>query len=148
MFTRRLVILGVVSSLLFAALPVLAEDSTATGATAGSTVTDVSTVETCMQTAVDRKNTSVRTGLDAFSATMQTALSTRKDARKAALVLSDKDARRTALKAGNSAWKTSMKSARHTLKDAKQAAWNQFGTDRKACKGTGDFSHRGLDSQL
>lgn len=89
----------------------------------------------CMSSAVDKRDTAIVTAFDAFAASTKTALTTRKDALKAAWALTDTAQRQTALKAAWKTFTTSHKSAREAFRTAKKAAHQQFRTDAKTCKG-------------
>lgn len=89
---------------------------------------------TCMSSAVDKRETAVITAFDTFSASMKTALTTRKDALKAGWMQSTTDGRRSALKTAWQAFQQSQNSARGTFRKSKQAAWKQYKVDAKACK--------------
>lgn len=88
----------------------------------------------CMQAAVDKRDSAIIVAWDAYSVSMKTALSTRKDALKAAWAKSAIAERRTALKAAWEAYRKATQTSRNALNKAKREAWNQFSKDRKACK--------------
>jgi hypothetical protein len=88
----------------------------------------------CMSSAVDKRDTAVVTAFDTFSASLKTALTTRKDALKAGWSQTSTDARKSALKAAWQTFQQSQKSAREAFRKSKQAAWKQFKTDAKTCK--------------
>lgn len=89
---------------------------------------------TCIKNAIDKRDTAIITGVDAYSTAVKNALSARKDALKAAWDKPDKKERQAALKAAWKTYKDTVKNARKDLKTARQSAWKTFGTERKVCK--------------
>lgn len=103
--------------------------STATSTKPGIKVVD----PMCIQNAIEKRDTAVITAFSGFSTSVTTALTVRKDALKAAVILTDKNAKETARKAAWSTFKTSSKTAATTLRTARRAAWTTYETDTKAC---------------
>lgn len=91
----------------------------------------------CMQAAVDKRETAIIAGVDAYSATVRLALSARKDALKVAWGIADAKERRMVLKKVWKDFKVTSEKARKDFKLAKRAAWDQFNRDRKACGSSG-----------
>ena len=103
----------------------------------------------CIQNAVDKRDTAISDGVDAYAAAVKTSLSTRKDALKAAWALTDKTQRTAAIKAAWSAFAGTWKKASMAMKSAKNDAWKTFGSDAKTCKVPGaESSGMATDAQL
>lgn len=105
----------------------------------------------CMQTAVEKRDNAIIAAADAYYATVKIALTTRRDALKAAFGITDKTQRRTTIRNAWNTYKSAHRKAKSTLTSTKNAAWRQFNTDRKAC-GPGaaseDATPSGVDAQL
>ena len=89
---------------------------------------------TCIQNAVEKRDSTIMAAFDKFYTTMKQALETRKTALKESWAKPTKAERKTAVKA---AWKTFKKTSsetRLTFKKEKKAAWRQYTQDRNACK--------------
>lgn len=93
---------------------------------------------TCMQEAVEKRDTAITAAWDKFSAAIKSALETRKAALKAAWGLRTKRERAVALAKAWKDWRTTVRSARQTFKNERKAAWQQFKVDRKKCRATGE----------
>ena len=145
MKTKFLGTLLTASFLMSLALPVLAVEGTTTPRIQKNKVDGA-----CMATAVDKRDSAVITGVDTYHTSVATALSTRKDALKAAWLLIDPVARKTALKAAWSSFKGTWKNAAKALKTTRKGAWKQFDTDRKACHGlpSDEPGSEGVDAQI
>lgn len=169
---KKLISLFLLAGLVLALVPVLAEEGS--NPTVYSTSTGTSTDRmkkeknkekreiskdkkaitfdpVCIQTAVEKRDNAIIAATDTFSAAAKTALTTRRDALKAAWALTDRTARRTALKAAGKAYRETLSKARKDLNAAKRAAWKQWGTDLKACKGTPNDdpgAGQGVDASL
>ncbi len=103
----------------------------------------------CMVTAVDARDTALMGAWTTFSTSATAALSTRKDALKAAWALTDTAQRNTAIKTAWAAYTKAVKTARNTFKTAKKSAWKTFKTAAKACKQpSADASGESSDGQL
>ena len=119
----------------------------------GNTTSTVlaATVMSCMQTAIDTRDTAIIAGLDTYYSAAKTALQTRQAALKAAWAQADQKTRREATKAAWDTYTKSVKTARMTMKTAHKAAWTKFEADRKVCspKAAGDDrGSLGTDNQL
>lgn len=107
----------------------------------------------CVQTALDKRDNAIISAFDAFSATVKTALQTRRDALKTAWGLTDKRLRRLAIKKAWSDFGVATKTARRTLNKARLAAWVQYAKDGRVCKSQGaptsdDYGTQGQESNL
>lgn len=103
----------------------------------------------CMQAAIDKRDNAIMASWTSFGTAGTSALTTRRDALKAAWNLTDRKERAKATAAAWSAFKTASRDARKTFNDGRRGAWKQFYTDRKACRAQGDDnSSEGMDSQL
>jgi hypothetical protein len=90
---------------------------------------------TCMQTAVDARETAVAAAFTGFNTDVQAALTARKAALNTAWGLSDKAARGAAVKKAWMDWKSASKAAHMKLKKERKAAWSTFKTTAKTtCK--------------
>lgn len=87
----------------------------------------------CMQNAVEKRDSAIITGVDAFATFVKTALQARKEAQKAAWVITDKKQRQAALKDAWAKFKGTWVKAFKQLRADRKAAWKQFYIDRKAC---------------
>jgi len=104
----------------------------------------------CMQNAIEKRDTALIVGIDAYVAAIKTALTARKDALKAAWLITDKTQRRSALKTAWKNFRTARDQARKDWKSAKRTAWKTFYADRKACgKVTSeDWTTSGVDNNI
>lgn len=93
----------------------------------------------CMQTAVEKRDNAVIAAFDAFSASMKSAFTARRDALKTAWGKENRSERRTALRTAWGTFRASRKLARETFRTARHNAWKTFRADAKACHGV----HRG-----
>jgi len=136
----RYAALGVMASSLLAG-PVLAEEATSTSTNTNTNTPVVSAVKTidlaCMQTAVEKRDNAIIAALDKHTANVKTALTTRRDALKAALGITDLVQRRLAIKAAWDAFNGTWKKEARLLNDARRAAWRQFRLDAKTCRANG-----------
>lgn len=106
-----------------------------------------STVISCMQDAVEKRDTSIISSVSTYSTAVTSALTVRKDAIKASWSLSTKEERDSARKAAWENYKTSAVQAKQDLKTGKSKAWDQFRIDRKAC-GVGITDTSTIDSSV
>lgn len=88
----------------------------------------------CAQTAVAKRENAMIAAVDAYSSSVKTSLTTRRDALSAAWSQTDAGAREAAIKAAHEAFKGTWKTANKTLRTAQKAAWQTFRTDAKTCK--------------
>lgn len=153
MFTKRIVALAVVSSLLLAALPALAhEGREGKNGDNGSSTQMASPADlACMTAALDKRETAVQAGFDAYYTAAKAALGARKTALDAAWSLADNHARKDALKAAWKGYKTALRDARKTFNNGRKSAWKIFAGESMLChpaRGEGDEGGRGLDQAL
>lgn len=104
-------------------------------------------VISCMQDAVEKRDTSIISSVSTFSTSVTSALTVRKDAIKASWNLSTKEERDSARKSAWENYKTSAVQAKQDLKTGKSKAWDQFRIDRKAC-GVGVTDTSTIDSTV
>ena len=117
----------------------------------GSLFTKLTFDPVCMQNAVDKRDTAVIAGFDAYHTSVSSALLTRKTALVAAWGLTDVTARNAAIRVAWKDYRTALSNARKTLRTARLAAWKQFHTDRRACKGpnnSNEANGQGVDATL
>ncbi len=105
------------------------------------------TVISCMQDAVEKRDTSIISSVTTFSTSVTSALTERKDAIKASWNLSTKEERDSARKTAWENYKTDALQAKQDLKTGKSKAWDQFRVDRKAC-GVGITDTSTIDSSV
>lgn len=133
-------------------LPVLAKNNYDNHNGNATSTTNILTIDiACVRNAIEKRDTAVIAAVDAYATAVKSALSTRKDAEKAAWNLTDRTARRTALKAAQMTYRNSVRAARKAFRDARNSAWKQFRTDRKACGGSAgseELGSQGLDENL
>lgn len=103
----------------------------------------------CVSAAVDKRDTALISALGTFHTSVSAALTVRKDALKAAWVLTDVSAREAAVKAAWKAFGTSAREAKHAFRTAKKTAWKTFKTEARACGAAGaDASGESADNQI
>lgn len=107
----------------------------------------------CVSTAVEKRDNAIIAAWDTFSAGAKTALQTRRDALKAAWLLTDKKERKAAIKKAWTDFRSSAKTARVAFNKARRDAWKQYKTDLKACRAQGapisdDYGSEGLEVNL
>ncbi len=88
---------------------------------------------TCMQNAVEKRETSIISAVDTFNGSISKIHSVRKTALVDAWKIEDKTARNEARKSAWTTYRTDAKSAHSTMKSSRQTAWNTFKADRIAC---------------
>lgn len=92
---------------------------------------------TCMQTAVDTRETAIGTAFDTMHTSVKAALAARKAALHDAWGMTDKVARNKAIKAAWKKWKTDNKGAHIKLRTERKVAWETFKkTVKNTCKET------------
>lgn len=99
-----------------------------------------STQVTCMQNALEKRENTLISAHDTYSAAVKTALTNRLSGLKASWEISEKKARTEKRETTYKAFKTEIQFAHTTLRTAKNSAWKIFQTEAKACgvKGTGE----------
>ena len=113
-----LMVLGITS-------PVLAQST--------STTTSSSSMLTCMQSAVEKRETSIISAVDTFHGSISKIHNVRKTALVDAWKIEDKVSRNEARKTAWTTYRTDAKSAHSTMKSSRQSAWSTFKTDRISC---------------
>ena len=104
---------------------------------------------TCMQNAVDKRDSAIITAWDKYSAAAKSALEVRKAALKSAWAITDKTQRVTAIRKAWNDYKAAIKSARKAFASEKKAVWKTWKTDAKACKGNAeDKTSESVDNTL
>lgn len=91
-------------------------------------------VLTCMQNAVDVRDTSLLTAFDTYYASVKSALQARRAALMAAWAIQSKQERRAAITTAWNIYKTAWKNAQRALNTARNAAWHKFQDDKTACR--------------
>jgi hypothetical protein len=116
-----------------------------------STIPLSADVVACVQTAVDTRDTAIIAAVNAYTTAVMTALSTRKDALKAAWAIPAAKDMKAALKTAWTNYGVAAKAARKALSDAKKSAWTAFAAARKACKAPASIESgatSGVDANL
>ena len=139
-----------VASTLFAFPLFATEDGEGQGDMPKASKTLTAEVVTCVQAAIETRDTSIIAAFDTYATAAKAALTARKDALKLAWAIPTPTEMRAALKTAWYNYKTSLKVARKNLKTAKKDAWTKAKADRKACKAPAqiDSGSEGSDSQL
>lgn len=116
----------------------------------GLTDAESAAVVTCMQTAVETRDTAIIAAFDTYTTTVKAALTARKDALKAAWAVTNKKDRRTAIMTAWSTYKKALQDARAALKASKKTAWDAFKAASKVCKPTKtqDMTNQSADNNL
>ncbi len=92
---------------------------------------------TCMQSAVDTRESALISAFSGFHDDIEEGLNARKTALNSAWGLSAGNERGKALRDAWKAWKTAHKDAFKTFRDARKSAWDTFkGTVKSTCKET------------
>lgn len=102
----------------------------------------------CMQNAVVAREDAIIAALDTYHTNVKAALTTRRDALKAAWTISDKDTRKEAIRKAWSDFKGTWKKERKALNEAKRAAWKKFNETGKTCNARGEGEDQGNDRDL
>ncbi|MBI2451222.1 MAG: hypothetical protein HYV52_02720 [Parcubacteria group bacterium] len=109
-----------------------------TGVIPALAVSDTDTLttdqQTCMQTAVTKREDALMTSYDVWTAAVKTARTTLKTDLVAAWGKSTVGEVKTARKDAWKKWRDSRKSATQILSVSRKSAWNTFKTDNGACK--------------
>lgn len=105
------------------------------------------TVISCMQDAVEKRDTSIITSMTTFSTSMTDTLTKRKEAIKTSWTLDPQETRDLARKVAWDNYKTDAVNAKQTLKASRAKAWEQFRADRKTC-GVGITDTSTIDSSV
>ena len=149
---KKSIIAGVLmSSVLFGGVSVAFAETTGTTTNGGvpvvtATNTPKATFDvTCVQNAIEKRDTAISASVDVFATSVKSALTTRKDALKGAWAITKAQDRRTARKAAWAAYNKSAKDAHTALKTTRNSAWSTYKTDLKACK-AGDAGEGPMDN--
>ncbi len=104
----------------------------------------------CVSTAIDTRDSAIMAALSTYYTSVNASLQTRKDALKAAWLLTDTTARKAALKAAWATFKGTWKTSAKALNASRKKAWADYATYVKAtCKTTvDDAAQSATDNQL
>ena len=100
----------------------------------------------CIQAAVEKRDTALVSAVGTFSTSIQSALTTRRDALKAAWAQTDRTARKNALQTAWNSYKKSTRSSKEILKSSRKSAWDTYKTEAKSCNATEDGTGSGIDN--
>jgi hypothetical protein len=104
---------------------------------------------TCMQSAVEKRDGAIITAWDKYTASVKSALETRKSALKSAWTITEKTERISAIKTAWNNYKSSIKTTRQTWMKERKATWQTWKTDAKACAGNAeDKTTESVDNTL
>jgi len=104
---------------------------------------------TCMQNAVEKRDSAIITAWDKYSASVKSALETRKSALKSAWTITEKTERISAIKTAWNNYKSAIKTTRQTWMKERKATWQAWKTDAKTCKGNAeDKTTESVDNTL
>lgn len=129
------------SAFLATSIPMLfAQTMTGTSTTATTTPKKTKTVKKidviCLQNAIEKRDSTLITGLNTENTSVVAAMMARKDALKSAVSLSTKAEIQAARKKADASFRTSVKSAYEIMKNTKKSSWSAYKTDAKACGST------------
>src|SRR3989344_5984228 len=129
---RKIIVGSALTSLALAAAVTAFADNTPPPTAPPTSPAHKKTIDlACMQTAVDKRDSAIIAGVDAYHTAVKTALETRKTSLKAAWGITDRKERRAALKTAWRAYRTALKGARKGLHTSKNAVWAAFKADRR-----------------
>ena len=113
-----------------AVLPVLASAQTATS-TAGTVPSP--TKVTCVQNAIEKRDSAIIAGHNTFNTSIVGALTARKDSLKSAYAQTNRESMKAAKKTAWNNFSSAQKSAHDTMRSTRKGSWNTFSTDMRAC---------------
>lgn len=87
----------------------------------------------CIQNAVEKRDSAIITAHSAFSTSITSALTARKDALKLSWAKPTREERSSSRKAAYDTFRSAQKSAHSTLRTVRISSWNTFNTEMKAC---------------
>lgn len=128
-------------------LPVMADSMTGQKNAATSMATTAMNVP-CIQSAVDKRDSTISSGVSNFSFTLVRALGARKTSLKAAWAVNITKTRIEALRTSWNTYKSALQQARRQMTDAKRTAWVQFYMNAKACRATDEQTTSSVDSDI
>lgn len=102
--------------------------------TAISTSTIAKNFTQCQQASIEKRDTSIASARTVYNQAMATALTTRKDAEKATVALTNSEENKLAVKAIFETYKKATRSAQATLTATRKTVWATFETDTKTCR--------------
>jgi hypothetical protein len=88
----------------------------------------------CVQAAIEKRDSSIITGHNAFNTSIVAALTARKDSLKLAWTKEVRTEREEAKKKSYTDFRTSTKSAHEALRTVRSTSWKTFESDMKVCK--------------
>ncbi len=88
---------------------------------------------TCIQNAIDKRDTAIIVSVDTYLSKIKTAFETRRSELKAAWALAEKKERGMAIKDAWTNFKEKKLTARKDVDDGRKQAWNDFNAERKNC---------------
>lgn len=137
---RKITIALTMAFVLALIAPAMAQDS--------GNATNVTVNVTCIQDAIEKRDSAIVPAFNAFSSSVVTALETRKTELKAAWEKTNTAERRLALRDAWKKYKKAVTDARKQLRTAKKTAWQQFAQEAQACKVSGDPTTASVDNSI
>lgn len=89
----------------------------------------------CIQNAIDERDTALATMVDAWSSSVKSALETRRDLEKGSWNITSYKERRIAQRKAWSDYGKALRNANTKKKKERVSAWKKFDHDRKECEG-------------
>lgn len=87
----------------------------------------------CQQQAIEARDTEIAASRSLYNTAMAGALTDRKNKEKAAVAITDKDAKKAAIKTSVDTYKNLVKKAQNDLTDARKVAWQTFEDNIEKC---------------
>ncbi len=88
----------------------------------------------CIQTAIEKRESSYIVAFDGYYATTRSAMINRKDSLKNAMAITDSSQRKTAIKNATKNFSTTEKNARKIKRDLEKQANSTYKTEARACE--------------
>jgi len=99
----------------------------------------------CMKAAVEKRENAIQAAFETSYTSIKSALETRESKLLAAWDITNNRERKVAIRNAWDEFKKAKISAARAFKQAKNAAWDQYGTDRRACGFPSQGEWRGFD---
>ena len=124
------------SALLATSIPMLFAQTNVSATTTKKVKTIKKVDVLCLQNAIEKRDSTLITGLNTENTSLVAAMTARKDSLKSAISLSSSTQIQAARKNAQSSFKTSVKSAHEAMKDTRMSSWSTYKTEAKACGST------------
>lgn len=110
--------------------------ATTSSSTPISLVSPAKNFTLCSQEAIEVRDTNIATSRSLYNTSMASALNDRKNKEKAAVAISDENAKKAAIKVSVDTYKSLVKNAQNNLTVSRKSAWQGFEADIKECRDT------------